>query len=731
MEKISENKLFDIAFQFVEHTQRSIFLTGKAGTGKTTFLRYVQQNSSKKLIVTAPTGIAAIHAKGVTLHSFFQLPFHIYNAKSFSQTGKYRDAINKHTLLKNLRITGAKKKIIQELELLIIDEVSMLRADMLDALQDILQFTRKNKQPFGGVQMLFIGDLFQLPPVVLDHEMPFFNEQYVSPFFIHAHCMQLTQCLQITLDKIYRQQDDLFINILNQVRHNDLKSDTLQMLNSRLISELKAPKKAITITTHNHKADKINEKSLNQINTPIITCSGTITGDFPEKQWPTDLHLKLKIGAKVMFIKNDSSATKQYYNGKLGIIKDIENDTIWVSHLDNEDEIIEVNRESWKQITYSYNESTKLIEEQVIGEFKQFPLRLAWAITIHKSQGLTFDEVVIDAGYAFAPGQVYVALSRCRSLEGIYLRTPIHAQAIKVDERIATLSLSFAQTSNLIDLLKADQIFYSYQQLIALFSWQHLLDEAFQVKNEAVKYVGIHQNQNLIAALHNFIQLLEKTAHTALSFQRELTKLCELDLPDDSQILNRAKQGAIYFLQILQQDVHSSVEHIYHALTARNTYKNFRSALQSFEELYIQTIQNLQQATFNQQQLVPEHLIVAEPPRNYFAKKNNAHNKGDSVTETLIYFTAGKTIDEICTLRKLSRSTIEKHLCTGVYQGDIFATEFLLPEQLSTLTTHFSNTKKITVKSAKEKFQQQFSYFQIQVAVQHFLYLNKVNKNIV
>ncbi|MCC7029321.1 MAG: AAA family ATPase, partial [Chitinophagaceae bacterium] len=395
------NHYFKLAADYVMNTASPVYLTGKAGTGKTTFLKYIKQHCSKNLVVVAPTGVAAINAGGVTMHSFFQLPFGAYVADARRGFGLNEHVVDKNTLLSNLKIGGNKKKLILELELLIIDEVSMLRSDMLDAIDTVLRVVRRRHKPFGGVQVLFIGDLHQLPPVVKDSEAPIFKTHYQSPFFFHAKVFEQTTPVFIELKKIYRQNEQHFIDILNNLRNNDLTVSDYEILNSRYDPTFRPDdNKYITLTSHNVKADAINAEELEKIKDRSHEFRGEIKGDFSDKQLPTDLVLKLKVGAQVMFIKNDSSGQGRYYNGKIAIVDKIERNTILVRFPETND-LLEIEKETWENISYTHNENTNKVDEKVMGSFSQYPLRLAWAITIHKSQGLTFTHAIIDAGSSF------------------------------------------------------------------------------------------------------------------------------------------------------------------------------------------------------------------------------------------------------------------------------------------------------------------------------------------
>ena len=428
---MEKNEQLRQAWDFVENTGISIFLTGKAGTGKTTFLREVCKRSPKRKIVVAPTGVAAINAGGMTIHSFFQLPLTPY-----VPSAAYKERFD---------FSKEKRSIIRTLDLLIIDEISMVRSDLLDAVDNIMRRFRNPQRPFGGVQLLLIGDLQQLTPVVTPDEETLLREYYDTPYFFGSHALQKTPYVTIQLSHVYRQQDETFLNILNHIREGRPTRDDLDKLNARCLpttpfstQEGTAPAPHyIRLTTHNRLADAYNEEALLKIREPVFRFTAQIDGTFPDYAYPTDVVLTLKLGAQVMFVKNDPSPAHAFYNGRIGRITKIDDQHISVRCEDDESDI-DVEPLQWENAKYELNDKTKEIEAHVQGTFTQYPLRLAWAITIHKSQGLTFDHAIIDAGQSFAAGQVYVALSRCRTLHGLLLATPIRANNIFGDQRVAT-----------------------------------------------------------------------------------------------------------------------------------------------------------------------------------------------------------------------------------------------------------------------------------------------------
>ena len=454
-ESIERNEIFDLAYRFVTETSENIFLTGKAGTGKTTFLKYLKENATKNIVVAAPTGVAAINAGGVTLHSLFQLPFH-----PFLPTRN-----NKEELLGKIKYNKQRQQILRKMELLVIDEISMVRCDIMDAIDTILKNVRRNYDaPFGGVQLLCIGDLHQLPPVAQNHEWSILQEYYTTPFFFDSFAIKEQMPLLIELDKIYRQKEDSFVRLLNKVRNNQMNEDDFEDLHMRydpLFSPMPG-EKYITLTSHNKQANEINQQKIENLFTNEFKYKADIEEDFPEHTYPAEGELVLKEGAQVMFLKNDT-ISKRYYNGKIGFVKLLEKDKIIVE-CDLID--IEVSKETWENSRYTLNKEDGKLEQETLGTFTQYPLRLAWAITIHKSQGLTFEKVMIDAGASFSSGQVYVALSRCTSLEGIVLLSKLSSNTLFSNDSVVKGQQSLTHRGSLSErFIGARQVFT--QQLLS------------------------------------------------------------------------------------------------------------------------------------------------------------------------------------------------------------------------------------------------------------------------
>ena len=428
---MESNPQLELAYDFLEYTGVNVFLTGKAGTGKTTFLRELKRRSPKRMIVVAPTGVAAINAGGVTIHSFFQLPFGPYVPGVTEVVGQGDKLHYTH------KFNREKINIIKTIDLLVIDEISMVRADLLDAVDDILRRYRSKNEPFGGVQLLLIGDLQQLAPVVKEDEWALLKQHYASAFFFHSKALAATRYVMIELKHVYRQQDREFVDLLNRVRENRVDTAVLGMLNRRYIPDFKPSDEEgyITLTTHNHQAQRINDVKMAELSTRAYSFKAEVKDNFPTYSYPTEETLVLKQGAQVMFVKNDSSPEKRYYNGKIGKITAINDRSIEV--VGKEDGLkIQVTPEEWTNTRYTLDEETREITETVEGTFKQYPLKTAWAITIHKSQGLTFERAIVDANAAFAHGQVYVALSRCKTFEGLVLSSPVTMSSLVSDGAI-------------------------------------------------------------------------------------------------------------------------------------------------------------------------------------------------------------------------------------------------------------------------------------------------------
>lgn len=526
------NPQTELARRYVEQTGVSVFLTGKAGTGKTTFLHDIVANTTKRHAVVAPTGVAAINAGGVTIHSFFQLPFDPYLPDVKELVTEYQMPERYKALNKN------KQNIIRTLELLIIDEVSMVRADLLDAIDMTLRRVRRSSRPFGGVQLLLIGDVHQLSPVVTEAERPYMERVYPSPYFFASKALQQINYVTIELTKVYRQQDAAFVDLLNHVRDNNIDSATLAALNARVGTSQKG---AITLTTHNRQADAINRRHMEALHGEQRTFDAIVKGNYPDKALPCDQRLEVKMGERVMFVKNDSSGGHRYYNGMLGTVTGFlrEDDKDYIEVVSDDGDAIAVNRELWESMKYSIDAKTNDITQEVEGTFCQYPLQAAWAVTIHKAQGLTFDHVVIDAADAFAFGQVYVALSRCRTLEGLSLSSPLTAGVAFNDTSVShfvSAQPSFEQTSVAADDYERQ---YRMEKLMELFGMDDLVHHADKLYEHYSKLKNIYPD--LVQAFNAKISTLLELQAVSEKFKAQLVRV------DNAAQQLRAQQGAEYF----------------------------------------------------------------------------------------------------------------------------------------------------------------------------------------
>ncbi len=551
------NQDLQLAFDFVRYTNRNIFLTGKAGTGKTTFLKDLKQISPKRMIVVAPTGVAAINAGGVTIHSFFQLPLHPY-IPSFYLTDYNRDSRTDRNDFPGYKMSREKINIIKSLDLLIIDEISMVRADMLDAVDSALRRYRNSFKPFGGVQLLMIGDLQQLAPVVKDEDRKIIGEYYDSFFFFGSKALCSTDFVTIELKHIYRQDDQFFIDLLNRIRENNVDQDMLTELNKKYIPDFDPDSGGgyITLTTHNYQAQEINDSKLGKLPGKTYSFTAIIKDEFPELSYPVAAELILKVGARVMFVKNDLSKDKLFFNGKIGTVKYFADDVIVVK-CPGDDFNIRVEMAEWQNVKYSINNDTKEIEEVVIGTFTQYPLRLAWAITIHKSQGLTFDRAVIDAGAAFAHGQVYVALSRCRNMKGLVLSSRIGKQSLIENTAVSDFINDPARNQPDRNQLAESKKEYQRKLLSELFDFSSLIN----MLNYCIKLVDEHGDKLLGNPRHRLETILAATrkdiVEVSEKFQLQMSFLQngKPDVESNNILQERIKKAAVYFSDKLEVDL--------------------------------------------------------------------------------------------------------------------------------------------------------------------------------
>ena len=539
---MEQNSELALAWQFIENTGTHLFLTGKAGTGKTTFLRKLKRESPKRMVVIAPTGIAAINAGGVTIHSFFQIPFAPYvTESSFSTNGQatYR-----------FRFGKEKINIIRSMDLLVIDEISMVRADLLDAVDEMLRRYRDRHKPFGGVQLLMIGDLQQLAPVVKDEEWQMLKKYYDTPYFFSSRALKQTEYCTIELKTVYRQSDGAFLDLLNRIRENHCDPQVLEALNRRYLPDFQPRKEEgyIRLVTHNYQAQRINNYELEQLPGRSYAFRATIDGKFPEYSYPTDELLELKKGAQVMFVKNDSSGEHRYYNGMIGEVTDLSADSIEVRAKDSTAAFL-LQEEEWANAKYVLDEESKEIVEDIEGTFRQFPLKLAWAITIHKSQGLTFERAIIDASSSFAHGQTYVALSRCKTLEGLVLSAPLSAKAVISDRAVDRFTEEARRNEPDEDRFHSLQRTYFHELLSGLFDFRPL-EQSLQ---RYVRLIDEHlyklYPKQLAAYKAEAERFHEKVVIVAQKFGMQYNRLIDAaqNYATDETLQERIAAGAGYF----------------------------------------------------------------------------------------------------------------------------------------------------------------------------------------
>nr|WP_315144875.1 helix-turn-helix domain-containing protein [uncultured Flavobacterium sp.] len=749
MQTISDAAAYTL--RFINQTHRSVFLTGKAGTGKTTLLREIIQTTHKNCVVVAPTGIAALNAGGVTIHSMFQLPFGGFipdnSSPHFSENNKFE---TKATLRRHFKMSGLKKSVIRNMELLIIDEVSMLRADLLDAMDFMMQTVRKKNSPFGGVQVLYIGDLLQLPPVIRDEEWRTLKTYYKGKFFFHSHVIQQNPPLYIELDKIFRQRDEVFISILNNLRNNTISSEDIQNLNQYVNPnfDLKANKGYITLTTHNAKADAMNAQALEDLEGKLVIYKPAIVGDFPEKIFPVEEDLKLKVGAQVMFVKNDLSFDKKYFNGKMGIIKSLSKDEILV-HFPEENTTIEVEKYEWENIRYKVDELTKEIEEEVLGTFVHYPLKLAWAITVHKSQGLTFDKAALDVSQVFLPGQAYVALSRLRSLNGLILLSPLRMNGISNDQDVMDYSLNKASEEFLKNSLHFETKNFIHNYLINSFDWSELAQEW---RNHKFSYLDNSESstkskQASWAAKQ--LEAIDRLLDPSQKFIVQLKKIFHTENVDLNHVSDRFQAAYNYFIKPMDDLVFEilwKVEEIKRLKKA----KAFYDELMVLEELQTKAVLRLMKAkllietvaageTISKEKLTSDlikkyishkteaiqaqfkevnvTLIEDQADVERYTKKKKALKvpKKSTIQETYELWLEKNTIKEIASIRKFTEETILSHLTKLIIEKVISINDILPEDKILELTDAFYGYKEESISPLKEKYGDKFSWEELRM----------------
>lgn len=681
----SENHLFQLAYDLVCNTGQHVFLTGRAGTGKTTFLKYLVEHSDKRLVVVAPTGVAAINAGGVTMHSQFNLPI---EPTHYLMESPGNQIFNSKSLFQNVRMSNQKIGVLKELELLVIDEVSMVRADVLDLVDLVLRRIRKNyHDPFGGVQVLMIGDLYQLSPVIKPDEWEKLRTHYSGHFFFHSKVVQEARPIQIELNKIYRQKDQIFVDLLNKVRSGKLQTADLHLLNSRLDPDFEGPEKGyITLCTHNRMADSINQSQLEKLKSPLFQFSGEIKGEFNEKALPAEETLELKIGARVMFIRNDSSDEKRYYNGKQGVISDLEEDEIWVTC---GDESFQIEMETWENVQFSFDKEQDKIIEEKIGSYSQYPLRLAWAITIHKSQGLTFEKAVIDAGQSFSSGQVYVALSRCTSLEGLVLKSAIPSSVVFSAQEVVAFSSQTHKEEFVQTVLNSEKAPYQAKRMVRAFSMEPIVAH-LNLLDELIREKRIPHPEVLLAGMKKMNEKAVELGGVCENARNHFLKLINHPEagPDSAQFRDKVRDGIIYFSNRFDQDFMDTIQVILKDLKAQKGVKGLVASIIDFRKTVEAQKNRIQRVKLGE-------VLFYTPPINKKPTSNPSieepiegfkkAEKGETYKITLELFEEGKSIAEIAKIRGMALGTIEGHLSRHIASGKIDVTSVVAAEKIEAI----------------------------------------------
>ncbi len=682
---MERNEQLRIAWNFVENTGKTIFLTGKAGTGKTTFLKTVVAKSKKRSIVVAPTGVAAINAGGVTIHSFFQLPLSPY-VPNTTYKAKYD-------------FSRDKRHIIASIDLLIIDEISMVRGDLLDAVDNVLRRYRNHFLPFGGVQLLMIGDLQQLTPVVTSADEQLLKPYYDTPYFFSSKALAQTDYVTIQLDKVYRQQDETFINILNHIREGQASDTDLTLLNARYQPNfITRPEDVyIRLTTHNRLADHYNDQELARLRTSSHTYNAEVEGTFPTTSYPTSEKLMLKVGTQVMFVKNDTSGEQRYYNGKIGRVEELHDFKVVVKCPDDP-EPIDVEPLEWENARYTLNTETNEIETKVEGVFRQLPLRLAWAITIHKSQGLTFDQAIIDASMSFAPGQVYVALSRCRTLEGMVLSSLIPRSAIlsdhRVDAYIAHQETHAQQSISRLDELKEE---YYKMLLTELFDFQELARHQEHIVRVFVEFFAHSHPQLENLQKQTMEKMRKEVVEVAGKWIAAISQSCPETLHSDA-FLQRVKRGAEYFRQQLEtlftKPIKMTGEVKSNNKQAMKRLNNIMADLRQCWAAKVAVLAQMAEHGFTTNRYLREKQMAMlgsmndEEERGKTSKKTKRTSKPKTPKEpkekswviTLRMRRQGLSPEEIAVERQLSLGTIISHLVRYLDSGEITLDDIIPPK---------------------------------------------------
>ncbi len=716
------NSEFELAKQFALYTNKHFFLTGKAGSGKTTLLKEIAKQTTKNFVVVAPTGVAAINAGGVTIHSQFNLPLTSFIPSSDSVNLNL--ITNRRALVEHMQFRKDKRKVIQEMELLIVDEVSMVRADILDAVDFVMRTVRRNQKPFGGVQLMLIGDMHQLPPVVKDQEWTVLKNYYTSPYFFDSIVWKQLDAAEIELKKIYRQTDRRFLSLLNNIRHQQLDEGDYEALKERYQPGFKPTEEGyILLSTHNNKVNAINQGELQKLNNRTYAYEAEITGDFPEHIYPCERELFLKESAQVMFTRNDS-VDGRYYNGKLATVKKLTYDSVTVTfHSNNEDFLLK--KELWENISYTVDQTTDKIDKDVTGTFSQYPLRLAWAITIHKSQGLTFDKVIIDAGSSFAAGQVYVALSRCRTLEGIVLHSLITQNSLHGDLKITEFSEAHHSEAELENVLEEAKVEFANQQLKKLFDFNKLRERVGDWKENLFEK-EIPDKEAALALFDNIASQIETIVSTSEKFERELNRLLA-DFNKDKRNIVPLKQRSVKAIDYFTENIFNQLiaplhEHIL-AMAFKSKVKKYVTQVQYVQDSFWKKVSELYNAHFMGEKLFTGEVKYSKEKLKSVQSSvtSGKKEKGGTYKDTLELYKQGKTIEEIAELRSLTVGTIKGHYAKWILTGDIDIYNALPAEIINPVKAYLLDSNEKSVSAVFRKFGDKYDGSDVRMILNHVL----------